>query len=154
MKMSQELKQAQANMQPGVILPGGFLGSDVRPLADIIAADEAAMRHLGLDWTELADRMRLLLGAGLTGLGEPVAVGDHWRVVASDTRGRLASPWEDGLFGKETVTVSLADGQSLVFNELCVFLAERHHFLQGRGSPFRLEPEDLARVLFPGGHHA
>lgn len=148
MKMTEALKRASANMQPGVIASSGFLGSDQRSLADIIAADEASMTHLGLQWEALAARMRFLLQAGMTGLGEPTEVAGTWIIKVDETRGKIASPWEDGLCRKVNARVSIGD-KYLIYNELSIFMAEKHHFLQGRGSPFRIEPDQALAVLFP-----
>jgi hypothetical protein len=35
----------------------------------------------------------------------------------------------------------------LVYSELSIHLLKAHHFCQGRGSAFRLEPELLAKFL-------
>ena len=50
MKMTPELRKAQANMAPGVISASGFLGHDTRPIADIIEADEEAMAAAGISF--------------------------------------------------------------------------------------------------------
>lgn len=64
MKQTQEYVKAQENMKPGVITAEGFLGTDHRPLADIIEADEEVLNKLNLDVSALASRMRELLEAG------------------------------------------------------------------------------------------
>ena len=154
MKMSPEYAKAQANMQPGVITADGFLGSDTRPIADIIAGDETAMERLGLDFDEVAELMRHLMAEGRKGLGEPVTVDGRWIVQVFEARGFLASPFEDGIFRKVNAHVALlADGkpgpESLYFSELSIHLIGRHHFLQGLGSSFRLEPDQIRVVLYP-----
>ena len=154
MKMTEELKKAQANMAAGVIAVEGFLGYDQRNLADIIQHDEEEMRRLNLDWDAVSVRLRELLQKGSAGLGEPSTVEKTWLVRVDETRGTLPSPWEgEGIFHKVNCEVrrlnkeGKPEGKLLLFNELSLHLFEKHHFLQGRGSHFRLEPADLKTVL-------
>jgi len=154
MKMTEELKKAQANMAAGVIAVEGFLGYDQRNLADIIQHDEEEMRRLNLDWDAVSVRLRELLQKGSAGLGEPTTVEKAWLVRVDETRGTLPSPWEgEGIFHKVNCEVrrlnkeGKPEGKLLLFNELSLHLFEKHHFLQGRGSHFRLEPADLKTVL-------
>lgn len=154
MKMSPEFTKAQANMQPGVITSDGFLGDDERPIVDIIAADEAAMSQHGLDFDEVVERMRNLMNEGRKGLGEPVTVDSKWIVQVYEARGFLASPFEDGIYRKVNAQVRLTEGadgkeHTLLFSELSLHLLEKYHFLQGKGSSFRLEPSEIQAVLFP-----
>jgi hypothetical protein len=152
MKMTEELKKAQANMAAGVIAVEGFLGYDQRDLAEIIQHDEEEMRRLNLEWDVVAEKLRDLLKKGSDGLGEPITL-VPWLVRVDETRGTLTSPWEDGIFHKVNCEVRRLDAQGkplgklLLYNELSLHLFEKHHFLQGRGSHFRLEPADLKTVL-------
>ncbi|WP_455383713.1 hypothetical protein [Salinispira pacifica] len=152
MKMSPEYVKAQANMQPGVITQDGFLGNDNRNLTDIIEQDEELMTSVGLEWETVVSRMRHLLKEGRKGLGEPVTVDGNWLVQVSEARGFLASPFEDGIYRKVNAEVQLAPGgkptgDKLYYSELSLHLLDKFHFLQGRGSPFRLEPATVKKVL-------
>ena len=157
MKMTPEFARAQANMEPGVITADGFLGDDRRPIVDIVSDDEAHMERLHLGFDEVAGLMYHLLEEGRKGLGEPVTV-DRWIVQVYEARGHLASPFEDGIFRKVNAQVTLAAGDTMLaaddrptlfFSALSLHLLEKYHFLQGHGSSFRLEPEQIKRVLFP-----
>jgi len=145
---SGRLQRAQANLEPGVLTAEGFLGHDTRRLGALIREDEAAFRDLGLDWDEVAVWLEHLVEAGAAGLGEPITVG-RWLVRVAETRGTFPCPWEDGLFRKRSVTVrsvgpdGQAQGPELLFSDLSLHLLKDHHFLQGRGSLFRLEPQVL-----------
>lgn len=152
MKMSPEYVKAQANMQAGVITSDGFLGNDHRNLTDIIEQDEELMTSVGLEWEPVVARMRHLLKEGRKGLGEPVTVDGDWIVQVSEARGFLASPFEDGIYRKVNAEVVLAPGgkptaETLYYSELSLHLLEKFHFLQGHGSPFRLEPAHIKKVL-------
>jgi len=148
MKVSPDYKRATQNMLPGVITADGFLGDDTRPLPDIILADEQAMQALGLFFSEAADRMKKLLAEGRKGLGEPITFEHRWVIRVDEARGRLPCPFQDGIFRKVNAEIENLDNKlSLIYSELSIHLLEVHHFLQGKGSPFRIEPEMLKKVL-------
>lgn len=158
MKMSPEFAKAQANMQPGVITSDGFLGDDTRPIVEIIASDEQTMGRLGIDFDDAIDRMRYLLQQGSGGLGEPVTVDNAWIVQVFEARGFLASPFEDGIYRKVNAQVTVKghgdDAPQLLFSELSLHLMEKYHFLQGKGSSFRIEPEQIKAVIYPANKQA
>jgi hypothetical protein len=148
MKMSPQLRKAQQNMVPGVIAAQGFLGDDSRPLVDIIEADEERFQSLGLTFEGISDKLMRLLQEGRKGLGEPITVEEKWLVKVDEARGFLPCPFEDGIFRKITATVTHKKSQSrMSYSELSLHLLKKHHFLEGRGSSFRLEPEILRSVL-------
>lgn len=147
------LHRAEANLEAGVLTAEGFIGRDTRPLLRIIREDEAAFRDLGLDWNLVAEHLERLVERGSAGLGEPISVEGRYLVRVAETRGSFPCPWEDGLFRKRSVTVRRLDetgqaqGTELLFSDLSLHLLREHHFLQGQGSPFRLDPRALAEVL-------
>jgi len=148
MKMTPELKKAQANMEPGIITADGFLGSDRRNLSTILDEDGQVMRRLDLDPKDVAARLRHFMDEGRRGLGEPVTVDEQWLVKTDEARGHLACPWEDGIYRKINVTVERKDtGEKLFYTDLSVHLLEAHGFLEGRGSAFRLNLESVKHVL-------
>jgi hypothetical protein len=157
MKQTPALDKAQAAMRPGVIAQAGFLGPDARKLADILAEDQRAVAALGLTHEGIAARMLELRAAGESGLGLAIAVAPHFEVAVEDVRGMLPCPFgHEGLFPKINVTVrNLSLGRTVVFTELQRHLIGAHGFYEGRGSPYRLDPADLAAVLDvkrqPGG---
>lgn len=148
------LHKAEANAAPGVLTADGFLGNDGRPLQRIIREDTQAFAELGLDWNRVADSLDELLHRGSEGLGEPITVG-LYLVRVAETRGQFPCLWEDGLFLKRSVTVQRIEngsptGPELLYSDLSLHLLRAHHFLQGRGSPFRLEPRVILEVLGTG----
>ncbi len=150
MKNTQEERNVRARMAPGAITAQGFLGTDARPLADIIQADEEAFRRAGLEFDAAAERLASWKKAGDEGLGEPVTLEGRWTVRSGDARGVLPCPWRDGVFHKSSVEVSDAKtGGRIAYSELSLHLLRVHHFCQGKGSPFRLDPEVLAGMVEP-----
>ena len=152
MKMSPEFVKAEKNMQPGVITADGFLGSDTRPLVDIIEHDEESMVKLGLDFETLVAKLKHLLQEGRKGLGEPVTVDNQWIVRTDEARGHLPSPFEDGIFRKVNAEVELLSegkptGKKLLYTDLSLHLIEKYHFFEGKGSSFRVDPDMAKAVL-------
>jgi hypothetical protein len=148
MKMTIDQKSAEERMRAGVLTSQGFLGSDSRRLADIIEADEEEFRALGLDFDAVADRLEHLAREGEKGLGEPLTVDGEWLVKSDESRGKIPCPYQDGIFHKNAVTVEhVHTGERLVYSDLSVHLLRTHHFCQGQGIPFRLEPAALKRLM-------
>ena len=149
MKQTVQMQKAQEQMAPGIITRDGFLGDDRRPLVDILLADEEAVKALDLDHQAVVTRMIELRDAGMAGLGEFVDVAPHFEVRVDSVRGRLPCPFgEPGMFPKTSVTVrNLSTAREITFTDLHIHLVMAHGFYEGRGSPFRLEPKDLAEVL-------
>jgi hypothetical protein len=152
MNDSPELNRTQSAMRPGEITRDGFLGSDRRSLADILAEDQRVVTGLGLTHRAIAARMMELQSAGEDGLGVAIKVPPHFEVIVDDARGKLSCPFGHGeMFPKVNVTVrNLALKRETVFTALQRHLIETHGFYQGRGSAYRLEPADLAAVLEVG----
>jgi hypothetical protein len=149
MKQTVQMQKAQEQMAPGIITRDGFLGEDRRPLVDILLADEEAVKALDLDHQAVVARMIELRDAGMAGLGEFVDVAPHFEVRVDSVRGRLPCPFGDpGMFPKTSVTVrNRRTAREITFTDLHIHLVLAHGFYEGRGSPFRLEPKDLAEVL-------
>jgi len=148
MKMTPNTRKAQENMAPGVITADGFLGDDARPLQDIITEDEELMRHFRLDFDDVVQILKDMMEEGRNGLGEPITVDEKWLVQTTEARGHLACPFEDGIQRKITTIIrNIATGDSLTVSALSLHLIKKHHFLQGQGSSFRIDPENLKKVL-------
>ncbi|GAB6188708.1 hypothetical protein JCM30566_04470 [Marinitoga arctica] len=148
MKMTPEFQKAQKNMQPGVITADGFLGNDDRNLIDIIIEDEEILSSLNCDIEKIVNKMKELRKKGEKGMGEPITIDKKWEVQVGEARGHLPCPFEDGIFRKVVTKVTnLDNNESIIFSDLSIHLIEKHHFFQGKGSPFRLEPPKLIKVL-------
>lgn len=149
MKQDPNLRKAQENMRPGVITVQGFLGPDQRDLVQIIDEDDAKVKALGLSHQQIAERMKELRDAGKAGLGDFIDVPPHYSVKVDSVRGKLRSPFGDpGLISKCNTTVhNKKNNREITYTDMSISFIEKHRFYQGKGSLFRLEPEDLAAIL-------
>jgi hypothetical protein len=129
---------------------GGFLGTDTRTPEEIIEADAAVLARLGITPETLSARMHGLTERGKAGLGTSVQFDEKREVVVDENRGQTVCPWPHaGGYQKTITTVRRLDtGETVRWSDLALHFIEAHGFFQGRGSAFRLEPEDLVAVLF------
>ncbi len=152
MKQTPELDRVQQRMQPGELTLHGFLGTDPRKLADIIAADDQAVRMRGVTHGQIADRLAELMEAGRDIAEREIMVEGRFSVSVRDDRGLIPSPWGDGLFEKgEVMLRDTLTGRTFRFNGLTLHLIRAHGFYSGKGSPFRIEPGEVIEVLRPVG---
>jgi hypothetical protein len=152
MKQTQAFTRIQQKMAPGVLTRDGFLGEDRRNLVDILTADDGEVRRLGFSHQDIARRMVELRDAGMPGLGEFTDVEPHFEVRVDSVRGKLPCPFGDpGIFPKTNTTVrNKRLGREVTFTDLHIHMIGSHGFYEGRGSPYRLEPGELAAVLEAG----
>jgi hypothetical protein len=149
MKQAPELREVERRMQAGQITRDGFLGTDRRPLSQILAEDANTVNRLGLTHRQIAERMSYFTEAGKAGLGTTVVVDEHYEVRVEAVRGMLPCPWgHRGLYPKINVFLeNTRAGRKIVWTALTVHLIGEHGFYEGRGSPFRIEPEEAREAL-------
>ena len=149
MKQTVQLSRIQEKMKPGIITRDGFLGTDRRNLIDMLVEDDETVKRMDLTHATVAQRMIDLRDTGLRGLGNFINVEPHFEVRVDSVRGKLPCPFGDpGIFQKTNTTVrNLKSGKEVTYTDLHIHMIGSHGFYEGRGSPFRLEPETLVSVL-------
>jgi hypothetical protein len=147
-KQTPELDRIQRKMQPGVLTLKGFLGHDDRKLADIIDADRQAMLCMRLDVAQMVEKLQNLADRGADLMEQEVLVDNRYLIKVRDDRGKIASPWGDGLFEKGDVDlVDQKTGKTLKWNRLTLRLIQEHGFFGGYGSEYRIDPEAVREIL-------
>jgi hypothetical protein len=149
MKQTEQMKEIQERMKPGVITLDGFLGSDERNLIDILVEDDAKVKRMGLTHERIAARMQELRDAGKDGLGDLISVAPHYEISVDIARGKLPCPFgHRGLIRKTIVQLrNIEIDREIVFTDMNIHMIAEHGFYQGKGSPFRLEINDLVTIL-------
>lgn len=149
MKQTEQMKEIQEKMKPGVITLDGFLGSDNRNLIDILVEDDAEVKRLNLTHEGIAARMLELREAGKEGLGDIISVSPHYEISVDIRRGKLACPFgHRGLIRKSMIRVRNIDkDREITYTDLNIHMIKEHGFYQGKGSSFRLEISDLVDIL-------
>ena len=153
MKRSPDEQRVLERMSPGVFSGDGFLGTDTRPLGEIIDTDRSTLVGLGTTPGELAAQLARVFDAAKARLGNLATTDGHLHAVHHEGMGRIPCPWGGcGTFQKGEV--ELTDdrtGQTLVFTTLSIHLVAAHGFFQGRGSRYRLGPDVLHRIFHEAG---
>ncbi|HAF85598.1 MAG TPA: hypothetical protein DCG32_04375 [Sphaerochaeta sp.] len=149
MKQTPEYDKIQQQMKPGVIALDGFLGDDKRNLIDIIASDNTKVHKLNRTHADIATRMEHFKERGFAGLGEFITLDDHFEVKVESVRGLLPSPFGGkGMYGKvNTTVINKKLDRQIVYTDLHIHFIADHAFYEGKGSPFRLDPQDLIEIL-------
>ena len=149
MKQTEQMKEIQEKMKPGVITLDGFLGTDDRNLIDMLVEDEAEVKRLNLTHEQIAARMLELREAGKEGLGDIVAVAPHYEVSVDIARGKLPCPFgHRGLVRKSIIKVrNLGIDREITYTDMNIHMIGEHGFYQGKGSSFRLEIGGLVDIL-------
>ena len=143
------LDDVEKKLRPCPTYCHGFMGHDNRKLIEMLTEDHGTVHALGLTHERIADRLRSLTDAARVGWGDPELVEDRFLVEVHEIRGMLPCPWpHPGLYRKGFVRLeNIKTGEKLAWAELSIHLIRQHGFYQGKGSPFRLDPRDLKRIL-------
>jgi len=148
-KQSPMLNRVEQNMRPMCLCQWGFMGYEHRKLIEVLTDDQGTVSSLGLSHEVIAQRLREITESAREGLGDPVIVDGKFEVEVHEVRGKIPCPWEHpGLYRKTHVKLEkIETGETLLWSDLAIHLIGEHGFYQGRGSPYRLEPSELKRVL-------
>ena len=149
MKQTEQMKEIQERMKPGVITLDGFLGADDRNLIDILVEDDAEVKRFSLTHERIAARMQELRDVGKEGLGDLVRVAPHFEVSVDIARGKLPCPFgHRGLIRKTIIKVkNLEKDREITYTDLNIHMIKEHGFYQGKESLFRVESSDLVDIL-------
>ena len=146
-------------MRPGAWSAGGFLGPDER-LADVLQADSEVVERLGLSVEQIASALERLVAAGASAPRRRRRVPPHFDVHVSVLKGFQICPWTQDPHGGQCTAgggVRFASLDWRIDNRsarkgmhgpgLGVHLIRDHAFFEGRESPYRMDPHELAQLL-------
>ncbi|MHC4517266.1 MAG: hypothetical protein ACYTAS_01645 [Planctomycetota bacterium] len=150
MKQSPNMQKLEQMLRSSVLVVGGFMGGDSRPVTEVIDEDAATLAHLDVTAEQVAARMQEITDAAIKGLGNWVVVDAGHEAMVEEARGAIFCPWSDGQrFRKRVTLVKLApSGRQVQWSDLNIHLIGKHTFFEGKGSYFRTEPEELVKALF------
>ena len=149
-KQSPHLDRIEDTMH-GIGTLGTFMGSDPRKIYEILTDDHDVICSLGLTHDIVAIRLEAITRAAKEEFGDAIEIENRYEVRADEGRGSVPCPWRHpgGLFRKSRIELKdLQSGRRLVWTDLSIHLIRAHGFYQGRGSPYRLEPRVIKKVLF------
>ena len=126
----------------------GFLGTDHRPVDEIVADDLRTLERLGVPPAKLLAALRNAFEKARAALGGEVEIRPGVTALAHESMGRIPSPFRgDGVFEKGDVVLSSTDGGQIVLTALGLAMIEKHSFFQGHGSRYRVDPAQAAALL-------
>jgi hypothetical protein len=150
MKESPDNQKLEQLLRLSRLVASGFMGSDTRNISEVIDADSAELARLGFTKEQLAGRMQQITKLAIAGLGTWVRVNDNKEASVQEAKGSLVCPWpHPGRYAKRITTVrDVQTSESIRWSDLNMHLIGQHGFFGGRGSMFRIEPEELVRNIF------
>ncbi len=150
MKKSPQMQKLEETLRSSKLAAGGFMGSDSRRVTEVIDADAARVAELGLTAERIAVRMQEVTDIAKSGLGNWVEVDDKRQAMVEEAKGAIVCPWpHSGRFAKRVTTVRWVEsGEDIRWSDLNIHLIAEHGFFEGKGSAFRIEPENLVKVIF------
>jgi hypothetical protein len=149
MKESPKEQKLEHMLRSSILVAGGFMGTETRSVADIIAADLATLEQHGVTAEQLAKRMQQITNQAKPGLGTWVTIEANVRAMTDGAKGGLVCPWpHGGRFNKTLTTAERIDsGNSVRWSDLNIHLIAEHGFFEGRGSTFRVEPDKIIEII-------
>ncbi|AQQ69940.1 hypothetical protein SMSP2_00274 [Limihaloglobus sulfuriphilus] len=150
MKESPQSKKLEAMLRSSKLVAGGFLGTDNRSVSEIIETDRQTAAAAGYSTAEIARRMQEITDIAVTGLGNFVRIDEGLEAMVEEAKGSLVCPWpHPGTYAKRVTILRDTKNQKLLqWSDLNIHMIAEHGFFEGRGSTFRLEPDELADVIF------
>jgi hypothetical protein len=151
MKLSPGEQEKVKLFGPSKFSGEGFLGDDRRHPDEIIDADRQAVERLGMSCEHIAGRLESVFDRAEAALGDPVELQPGITATFFEARGKVPSPFRgDGVFQKGEVAVSdEKTGITFYITRLGIHLIRKHCFFQGKGSRYRIEPEEAVRLSAP-----
>jgi hypothetical protein len=144
-------------MYPHRLSVGGFLGEG-ECLYEVLRIDDETVRRLKLAHEQIADRIEYFIKASTSPLTYPTEAGKvidgKYFVRFKMWRGGQECPWKDAIhmlfmeYGYMDFFVeNMETKEELSFPGGIVHLIRKHHFYEGKNSPYRVDPEKAIRVL-------
>jgi hypothetical protein len=149
MKETPQDKALEARMAASKFSGEGFLGTDHRPVDEIVADDLRTLERIGLPLETLHATLADAFAKARAAFGGEVEIRPGLVALAHESMGRIPSPFQgDGVFEKGDVVLrDSATGEEIVLTQLGLALIEKHAFFQGRGSRYRVDPDRAAALL-------
>jgi len=148
MKESPDIVHLDMVLRSSAMVAGGFMGADDRSVTEVIDTDAGELSRLGVTAAQIAGWMQRITDRAAEALSTWVEL-DGLRAMVDETRGSLPCPWpHEVYFFKRLTTLEVpgSDG-TLRWSDLNIHMVGAHGFFGGRGSLYRLEPVELARLV-------
>jgi archaellum biogenesis protein FlaJ (TadC family) len=149
MKHAPQEESERRRLEPSKFSAEGFLGSDPRDVSEIIAEDQRMLDELRVDKQKVVESLTTIYSAAKAAQGAEVAIGKDLLAMFYESLGRIPSPFRgDGVFEKGEVALThIPTGGKLYITALGINMIDRHGFFQGKGSRYRINPQDAMNIF-------
>ena len=150
MKKTKEQRNLDDVLRAPGFVANNFMGHDARSYEDVIRADLVVISEAGRTLSELVVRMKEITARARLGMEMMVDIDEKLEARVVEARGKIPCPWPHaGQYSKHLVVVQRKDtGATIQWTELNLHLIEAHHFFEGEGALFRLDPKKLMAIIF------
>ena len=150
MKKTEQQKILETMLYSGQIIAGGFMGTDKRPLDQMISDDLAILEQLKITPQQLAEKMAQITELAKDQLGNPKIINENLTASVEDYRGQITCPWPHpcGFRKRITTATNPNTNETIQWTDLSIHMIAEHNFFEGKGSPYRIEPEIFANMIF------
>lgn len=150
MKESPEIQKLEKQLRSTNISAFGFMGADSRSLSEIISSDLSDLRELGISITKIVSRMKEITNKAEPALGTWVQIDNQFQTRVDEAKGHIICPWPHPAAFPIRITYveNPKTGQNIQWTDLNIHLIEAHNFFEGKGSPYRIEPKELVKMIF------
>jgi hypothetical protein len=136
----------QTQLEPLAISGSGFLGKG-ELLSHVIAADTVTLEALGVTHDQIAARLQYFADR-TEKCGVDVQVDEMYIAKSTVSQGYQGCPWRDGRKTDLDIDVTnIRTSRKVRYSGLLPHLISEHHFFEGRGTSYRLDPLEAVLVL-------
>lgn len=142
------LEELEARMRPNAMSMAGFLGPE-ESLIDILTVDNDFVLSRGNTHQQLATPLKYAIALYCKQMGDTFEYnGQSYKMDVTSWRGLQQSPFSDNTYASSDMRVTnTSNGSSIQFSFLLPEMIERYGFYEGKGTSYRLEPEDILEVF-------
>jgi hypothetical protein len=151
-------KELEARMRPGALSEAGFLGVSER-LDEVLTRDARTLKNLDIGYREISGELDRLINRAEAAPDRSVQVG-NFEVTVKVFPGFQMCPWSPDIHRQQCAAGggvrhasvnwhirNLRAGREMKGPGLIVHLIRDHRFFEGFESPYRTDPDELARLL-------
>jgi hypothetical protein len=132
------------------VMAYGLIGTDKRPLLEIVQSDMDELTKLGVTIGKLVERMKEITRKAIPSLGNWTKIDDTHQAKIFEVKGNVPCPWQhpSGFAKRITYVENTATQTSVKWTDLNIHLIEQHNFFEGKGSVYRVEPKEVIKAIF------
>lgn len=147
---SDELENFENLLHSADVMAFSIMGTDKRMLSEIVQNDIDRLSQSGVTVAKLVERMKEITEKAIPALGNWTKIDDTHLAKIFEVKGCVHCPWQHpSRFAKRiTYVQNTAAKTSAKWTDLNIHLIEQHNFFEGKGSIYRVEPEEIVKAIF------